>query len=127
MRSPILTGWAGGPAAERLALRGEESVVGRALDSLTCLLGFMRERLADLLIAWYMHDWQADPFARGAYSYIPVGGLDAPRLLAEPVEDTLFFAREATDLSGRNGTVHGAMASGQRAAGEIIQVRHSSR
>ena len=120
MRAPILTGWAGGPAVERLALRGEESVVGRALDSLTCLLGLGRERLADLLIAWYMHDWQADPFARGAYSYIPVGGLDAPRLLAEPVEDTLFFAGEATDLSGRNGTVHRAMASGQRAAGEII-------
>jgi monoamine oxidase len=127
VRSPILTGWAGGPAAERLALRDEEFVVGRALDSLTRLFGLGRERLADLLAAWYTRDWQADPYARGAYSYIPVGGLDAPRLLAEPVEDTLFFAGEATDLDGQNGTVHGAIASGQRAAGEIIQERNSSR
>jgi monoamine oxidase len=121
VRAPILTAWAGGPAAERLALRGEEFVVGRALDSLSRLLELDRERLADLLVAWYTHDWQADPYTRGAYSYIPVGGLNAPRLLAEPVEDTLFFAGEATDLDGQNGTVHGAMASGRRASGEIIR------
>jgi monoamine oxidase len=121
VRAPILTAWAGGPAAERLALRGEEFVVGRALDSLGRLFGLERERLADLLVAWYTHDWQADPYTRGAYSYIPVGGLDAPRLLAEPVEDTLFFAGEATDLDGQNGTVHGAMASGRRASDEIIR------
>jgi monoamine oxidase len=120
VRAPILTAWTGGPAAGRLALRGDEFVVGRALDSRSRLLGLERERLADLLVAWYMRDWHADPYARGAYSYIPVGGLDAPRMLAEPVEDTLFFAGEATDLGGQNGTVHGAMASGRRASGEII-------
>jgi monoamine oxidase len=118
--APILTGWAGGPAAERLALRGEEFVVKQALDSLARLLGLGRDRLADLLVASYAHDWQADPYARGAYSYVPVGGLDAARLLAEPVEDTLFFAGEATDIEGRNGTVHGAMASGQRAGALAI-------
>jgi hypothetical protein len=26
----------------------------------------------------HTRDWQADPYARGAYSFIPVGGLDAP-------------------------------------------------
>jgi len=31
----------------------------------------------------------------------------------------LFFAGEATDDSGHHGTVHGAIASGQRAAEEI--------
>ncbi|HEY8460777.1 MAG TPA: NAD(P)/FAD-dependent oxidoreductase [Blastocatellia bacterium] len=121
VRAPIITGWAGGPAAERLALRGEEFAVGRAIDSLSRMFGLRRERLGELLVARYMRDWQADPFARGAYSYVPVGGLEAPRLLAAPVEDTLFFAGEATDPDGRNGTVHGAMASGQRAAAEIIQ------
>jgi monoamine oxidase len=127
VRAPILTGWAGGPASERLALRGEDFVVGRALDSLSHMLGLGHERLADLLAAWYTFDWQTDPYARGAYSYIPTSGLDAPRMLGEPVEGTLFFAGEATDLDSQNGTVHGAMASGRRAAGEIIQERHSSR
>jgi monoamine oxidase len=121
VRAPILTGWAGGPAAERLAMRGEEFIIGQALDSLTRLLGIGRERLATLLTGWHTHDWQADPYARGAYSYVPVGGLDAPRLLSEPVEDTLFFAGEATNLEGQNGTVHGAIASGRRTADLIFR------
>jgi monoamine oxidase len=37
------------------------------------------------------------------------------------VQDTLFFAGEATDVTGNTGTVHGAIASGQRAAVEIIK------
>ena len=39
-----------------------------------------------------------------------------------------FFAGEATDVSGHNGTVHGAIASGERAAKEIAQIaRQQSR
>ena len=37
-----------------------------------------------------------------------------------PVEKTLFFAGEATDITGHNGTVHGAIASGRRAASRDI-------
>jgi monoamine oxidase len=32
------------------------------------------------------------------------------------VRGTIFLAGEATDAEGRNGTVHGAIASGKRAA-----------
>jgi monoamine oxidase len=123
-RAPILTAWAGGPAAEGLLLREESIVVAQALNTLARLLGLKRERLEGLLETWHMHDWQADPLARGAYSYVPVGGLDASRALAAPVDDTLFFAGEATDTDGRNGTVHGAIASGWRAAAEIIRQHH---
>jgi monoamine oxidase len=69
----------------------------------------------------YYHDWYGDPFAGGAYSYIPVGGLEAAGLLAAPVADTLFFAGEATNTEGHQGTVHGAIATGLRAAREIIE------
>lgn len=67
-----------------------------------------------------MFDWARDPFARGAYSWIPAGALDAPTALAAPVADRLFFAGEATDAGGDSGTVHGALASGLRAADEIL-------
>jgi uncharacterized protein with NAD-binding domain and iron-sulfur cluster len=33
-----------------------------------------------------------------------------------PVDNTLFFAGEATDANALNGTVHAAIASGRRAA-----------
>ena len=68
-----------------------------------------------------MHDWQEDPFSRGGYSYAAVGGMDAAVKLAEPVLDTLFFAGEATNGDGYNGTVHGSIATGLRAAKELLQ------
>ena len=43
-----------------------------------------------------MHDWQRDPFARGAYSYVVVGGDRARETLAKPLRRTLYFAGEAT-------------------------------
>jgi monoamine oxidase len=75
------------------------------------------------LEAAYFHDWQSDPFSRGAYSYGKVGSDGAQQALGSPVENVLFFAGEATDVSGHNGTVHGAIASGYRAAEEILQRR----
>jgi hypothetical protein len=62
----------------------------------------------------------ADPYARGAYSYVRVGGLAAQQGFGEPVEDTLYFAGEAVDADGHIGTVHGAIASGERAGNRIV-------
>ena len=64
-----------------------------------------------------------DPFSLGAYSYVKVGGEGCQKTLGAPIENTLFFAGEATDTSGNNGTVHGAIASGKRATQEILSVR----
>jgi len=57
-----------------------------------------------------------------AYSYIPVGGTDAQKELAEPVENTIYFAGEAINTAGHHGTVHGALASGLHAARLIQQL-----
>jgi monoamine oxidase len=67
-----------------------------------------------------VQDWQADPFARGAYSYVRVGGEGARQVLAAPLRDTLFFAGEATDPE-QAGTVAGALQSGTRAARELLK------
>ncbi|MEO7520527.1 MAG: FAD-dependent oxidoreductase, partial [Gemmatimonas sp.] len=58
--------------------------------------------------------------ARGAYSYVLSGGMVAHRTLGEPLDDTLFFAGEATAGEGYNATMEGAMRSGVRAAEELI-------
>jgi monoamine oxidase len=71
------------------------------------------------LEAVYFHDWTADPYARGAYSYVSAGGLQAADSLAQPVENTLYFAGEHV-APGEWGTVHGAIASGRRAAKLIL-------
>jgi monoamine oxidase len=37
-----------------------------------------------------------------------------------PVEETLYFAGEHTDLTGHWGTVHAAIGSGMRAAEQML-------
>lgn len=117
-RAPLLTGWAGGHAAEALLAVGEEAMMERALDSLARIFGVKRSLLDRTLVGTWTHDWQRDPFSRGAYSYSGVGGVDAHKALAKPVQSTLFFAGEATN-GEQTGTVAGAIVSGRAAARRI--------
>lgn len=118
LRFPLLVAWAGGPAAAALAGRGPAELGELAVTSLAASLGLPRRRLAARLVAAWTHDWRTDPYARGAYSYVRVGGVGSSRRLARPVAGTLFFAGEATDEE-RLGTVEGAIASGLRAARQV--------
>jgi len=117
---PIITGWASGHYARGLSQLKAEQVIDCALQSLANIFALEVERLRRDLQAGFTHDWPADPFSCGAYSYAVMGGSDAGRELGAPVAGTLFFAGEATDSDGQNGTVHGAIASGLRAAKEIL-------
>ena len=117
---PIITGWAPFHCAERLSGHSTDFVIEKSLRSLSCLLKLSKSELEGLLAHAYWHDWQSDPLSRGAYSYVKTGGDEAQHTLAAPVEDTLFFAGEATDISGHNGTVHGAIGTGHRAAKQVL-------
>lgn len=121
VRAPVLVGWVGGPPATELYALPDGEIERRALRDLAQHLGTTHDRLAGLLVGNWMHNWERDPFARGAYSYALVGGSGAARKLARPIEQTLFFAGEATDTEGRSGTVEGAIATGRRAARGVLQ------
>jgi monoamine oxidase len=116
---PVLVGWAGGPAAARLAGLPQEELIGMATRSLAGSVGVLPEDVAERLVGSYFHDWIGDPCSRGAYSYVASGGFDAHEVLARPVERTIFLAGEATAGEGRNATMEGAIASGRRAADAI--------
>jgi monoamine oxidase len=118
---PILTGWAAGPYARQYTGRGKDEIIGSAVLSLARIMKITEPELRKQITGSFTHDWQADPFSRGAYSYAVVGGMDAAQKLAEPVANTLYFAGEATNSDGYNGTVHGAIATGLRAANELLQ------
>lgn len=115
-RVPLLIAWAGGPKAERLARLSDANLIEQALRGVRTIFGDV-----PVLEAALVADWQRDPFARGAYSYVRTGGEGAREKLAEPVADTLYFAGEATDTAGEAGTVAGALQSGTRAARELLQ------
>jgi len=118
-RVPMLTAWAGGPAANKLSNLPAPAVLDTALETLAPLIGFDKTAIRAHLAGWHISDWQADPFARGAYAFATVGGADAARQMSQPIDDTLFFAGEATH-PGYAGTVAAAIASGYRAAAQII-------
>ena len=118
VRTPLLTAWAGGPKAAALDGCSEDETVRRVLSSLTDLFSGSSGHLPKPE-AVRVFDWQRDPFSRGAYSYVRVGGTGARARLAAPLKDTLFFAGEATHTGGEAGTVFGALQSGVRAAGEL--------
>jgi len=123
VRAPVIVGWVGGPDAEALVQHGESFVIKQGMASLSRIFHLSESYLESQLIAAYLHNWTADLYSRGGYAYIPVNGLASQRALAEPVDDTLFFAGEATCL-GHIGTVHGALMSGQRAAREVLKKIH---
>jgi monoamine oxidase len=119
-RSPVINAWIGGPPASVLSEKTDPEIAHEAVASLRKMFGASVAAAQTELEAAYVHNWQHDPFACGAYSYIAVGHNDSARRdLAAPIDDTLFFAGEATDTEGEPTTVTGALQSGVRVAREV--------
>jgi monoamine oxidase len=115
---PLIESYFGGDCAAALEGEGPQGFFAFAVDQLVGLLGGdLRKRLGFVAAS----AWRADPFARGSYSYAAVGHADARAALAQPVDDRLFFAGEATSPD-HFSTAHGAYASGRRAAEEALAV-----
>jgi monoamine oxidase len=116
----VLTGWAPADAAERLSKLGDPEICEQAVQALARVLHIPVERCREELVQAFTHNWQTDPYSCGAYSHVAVGGSEVQREFAAPLQNTIFFAGEATNFQGHHGTVHGAIASGYRAADEIL-------
>ena len=121
LRVPVLVAWAGGPFAESKFGLSHPQIEAQALAALARILSLPGAVLGSRLVRSYFHDWQSDPFSRGAYSYVLAGGITAQDDLAQPLRNRLFFAGEATQSDGHHATVHGAFASGRRAAAEVLE------
>ena len=119
-KAPLLTGWAGGEKALGMAARSDTQAIETGINSLSQIFKVPRNLIESELISAHTYNWQTDIYSLGAYSYPGVGGAEAPDQLAANIENTLYFAGEATSTDGHWGTVHGALASGVRAARELI-------
>ena len=125
-QTPVITGWVGGPKAEswqnRLHTSGNPGLLLiEPMRTLSAAFGMSEDSLRKELTSWHAHDWSADGYSRGAYSYAPAGALDASDKMSIPVAGTLYFAGEHTDTTGHWGTVHGAIRSGMRAARQVLR------
>lgn len=123
-RSPLLVAWQGGPRAFAMSAWTEAERVDAALKTLQKFSGLSKAKLEAQILSTHRHDWLKDPYARGAYSFVGVGGFPDSKAFAKPVEDTIYFAGEATHTGSARGTVHGALESGLRAARQVLMRRH---
>jgi monoamine oxidase len=118
-----LTGWVGGPKAKALRGKSADELGAAACTVLAEVFGLPESTIREALVATHRHDWAEDAYARGAYSYVPAGAMDASAAMTEPEAGVIFFAGEHTDVTGHWGTVHAALRSGLRAAEQVISAR----
>jgi monoamine oxidase len=122
LQSSLLTAWVGGPRAQAFSGRSRDDVEELARLAFAETFGFAEAEARQMVQEVHFYDWDADPLSRGAYSYVPAGALEAIDLLMQPqAGDTIYFAGEAINRK-YNGTIHGAIESGLRAA-RLVQER----
>ncbi len=115
---PSLTGWITGHAGRELTKLGLKGGLERALDWVQ--EPFPGVNIRERLDWSHIRDWNSNPYSLGSYSFPRPGTYNHRYIYATPMEETLYFAGEATEAPPHHQTVHGAYASGRRAAREIL-------
>jgi len=120
---PIVEAFFGGDCAEMMETEDDGAAADFAIGELAGLLGNdWRAKLQPVART----RWRAEPYIRGSYSHAEIGQAHQRSVLAEPVDDRIFFAGEAchsTDFS----TAHGAYATGIAAAERILALQRRPR
>jgi len=111
---PLIEAFFGGDCAD--ALEADGGAAAFAVDELVGLLGTdWRPRLTPLAST----RWRRAAWIGGSYSHARVGHAGARAVLAQPVDDRLFFAGEACHRHDFS-TAHGAYATGVAAARAVL-------
>jgi monoamine oxidase len=115
-QSHIITAFVHGKNAEYLTTQGASAItfIVRELDEI-----FGNSLASTHLQDTYIMDWSKETFIKGTYSYDTVGIGDSRKVLAQPVQNIVFFAGEATCTNGHHASIHGALESAERAVAQI--------
>ncbi len=114
---PLLLSFMVGEQGRRLEKQSDPAIQEEAMASLRKQFGRDIPEPTGIQVS----RWASDPFSYGSYSCLPPGATQKDiRRLAQPIEDRVFFAGEATHWD-YNSTVHGAWLSGVREAERILK------
>ena len=119
-KTPLLTGWLAGPNAENNKNKSEDEIISMALNALGYVFNTNKTFLEKNLLAGKAFNWQTDPCSLGAYSYATVESTKAKKVLAKPVEETIFFAGEALSEGAAMGTLEVALENGIATAKKLL-------
>ena len=112
---PRVIAYLSGP---QLAAQPPDALWTLARDRLVAVFG---THAAAQVVAWRATRWNSDELIGGSYSYAVPGEAAARGVLAEPLDDRVFFAGEACSRTAY-GTLHGAFLSGRAAAERVARV-----
>jgi monoamine oxidase len=112
----LLTGWLGGPKAEKMEKLAEEVLRVKALQSLSSIFGLSLESLETRLEICKIIKWGTIPFIEGGYSYDTPESTVAKNILKTSIAETIYIAGEAFYSGSSSGTVEAALVSGREAA-----------
>lgn len=113
----VLTAYVSGWRARALSAMTERDAAAVGLADLDRI--FPDERPSAQVQEWSRVDWCTNPYARGGYSFVRVGGAGSRAALAATDTGALFWAGDATSTTTIAAVVHAAYASGARAAAEV--------
>jgi polyamine oxidase len=115
--TPTLVALCSDGFAAGLATRSEEQAIAEVEAILATLFGGPLPARTHAAVS----RWGADPFTRGAYTYVALGATPADfATLAAPVAGRLLFAGEHTSAT-RFGYADGALQTGVREAKRLLQ------
>jgi len=116
--APLAVCHVGGSLAWELSTQSERAAIDFARVRLRALFGAKGDHGLRNAAAT---DWGRNPFSRGAFAAALPGQWKARAALEQPIGERIFFAGEAQGGKAVQ-TVHGAYASGQRAARRILKL-----
>lgn len=113
---PILVALVGGSAAQRIEMLPDAAQADLVMEALRRMFGNAIPRPVETRVT----RWSRDIYARGAYSFLPVGAsIEDHAALARPVAGRIFLAGEAATAEAPS-YAHGALLGGRRAAREVM-------
>lgn len=121
--SSLATGFVAGRFADALERHGQGAATEYCLEGLRKIFG---NDIQKSILRTSETAWRSNANTLGSYSFARPGASAGRELLAEPLEDRLFFAGEAT-MKHSYSTVHGAFLSGQSAAEKILSLRRMNK
>ncbi|MDB2523825.1 FAD-dependent oxidoreductase [Amylibacter sp.] len=120
--SNIAVGFVAGRFAEQLEMDGPGAATSFCSEALKSIFG---NDITKFINKTTETAWKSNINSYGSYSYALPGEFGAREILAETLDDRLFFAGEAT-MSNSQATVHGAYLSGIDVAAKILAADNSN-
>jgi monoamine oxidase len=115
--APIAVGFYGGDQAKEFE-KNDDAALAHVKDALREMFG---SEVDTTFKTSAITHWGSTPWSLGSYSAARPGGSKYHAVLAQPVDDRVFFAGEACGAPIHNGSLAGAYESALQSAGLLIQ------